>query len=125
MSAPFPQSVNKCASTILNLLICALSLHKYMFYKPACAGSCPDPPPHRRVTFPALMTSSTSLRTTTRCPCRTCSPGFTSTKPSRASSTHPSAVLISFLEDMVKVEKVQRKCWLSDNSASHECLRRR
>lgn len=72
-------------------------------YKPACAGSCPDPPPHSRVTFPSLIKSSMSWRTTTRCPCSTRRPGFTITKPSSASSTQLSTELISFLEDMTSV----------------------
>ena len=68
---------------------------------PACAGSCPEPPPQRRVTFPCCFTSSISARTTTLVSLISRNPGLTATRPSRFSSTQRSTVFISFFPDII------------------------
>ena len=68
---------------------------------PACAGSCPEPPPQRRVTFPCRFTSTISARTTTLVSLISRNPGLTATRPSRFSSTQRSTVFISFFPDII------------------------
>ena len=68
---------------------------------PACAGSCPLPPPETRVTLPAFLSSSTSSRITTRWSFKSLNPGFAATNPSRASSTAFNGSFISFFDVVV------------------------
>src|SRR5215213_2583387 len=62
---------------------------------PACAGSCPLPPPEIRATRRS-RTAAASARTTTVCPGRRASPGYAATSPWTISSTTASGPLISF-----------------------------
>lgn len=63
---------------------------------PACAGSCPDPPPESSATRP--RTFFRSDRSATRCPCRSCMAGLQATSPASASSAQPGTEFTSFLE---------------------------
>jgi hypothetical protein len=59
---------------------------------PPCSGSCPEPPPEIRATFPA---TGASRRTITRFSTSTVSSGWAAAIPRRASVTTVSGTLIN------------------------------